>query len=61
MPVHFTRESWHGRMKACRGTGASMSAEVLEKWENEHKAFLETQPEEFDVAHYAAVLILKKK
>lgn len=61
LPVHFTRESWHGRMKACRGTGASMSAEVLEKWENEHKAFLETQPEEFDVAHYAGVLILKKK
>ena len=34
---------------------------VLEKWENEHKSFLETQPEEFDVAHYAGVLILKKK
>lgn len=23
--VPFTRESWHGRMKTCRGVGASLS------------------------------------
>lgn len=28
--VSFTRESWHGRMKACRGVGASMSPETME-------------------------------
>lgn len=28
--VSFTRESWHGRMKACRGVGASMSPETEE-------------------------------
>ncbi len=22
--ITFTRESWHGRMRACRGVGASM-------------------------------------
>jgi SAM-dependent methyltransferase len=27
--VSFTRESWHGRMRACRGVGASMSEDVL--------------------------------
>lgn len=61
LPVHFTRDSWHGRVKACRGTGASMPPEVLARWEEEHKAFLAAQPEEFDIAHYAAVLILRKK
>lgn len=27
--VPFTRESWHGRMRACRGVGASMSSKQL--------------------------------
>lgn len=61
LPVHFTRESWHGRIKACRGTGASMSADVFAAWEAEHRAFMETAPEEFDITHYAAVLVMKKK
>ena len=25
LKVHFTRESWSGRLKACRGIGASLS------------------------------------
>ncbi len=40
LPVHFTRESWNGRMKSCRGTGASLSAERLSQWEKEHLALL---------------------
>ena len=27
LPVHFTRESWNGRMKACRGVAASLTPE----------------------------------
>ncbi len=57
--VHFTRESWHGRMKACRGVGASLDSEALAGWEREHKAMLEDiAPEEFDVLHYAEIIIL---
>ena len=53
--VHFTREAWHGRMKACRGVGASLSGEELKAWEMEHwKLLSEIAPEEFDVKHYAA-------
>ena len=33
--VPFTKESWHGRMKACRGVGASLSAEELRQWDTE--------------------------
>lgn len=60
--VHFTRETWNGRMKACRGVGASLSAEELARWEEEHRRLLtEIAPEEFDVLHYAAFVELKKK
>lgn len=56
LPVKFTRESWNGRMKACRGVGASLSPEEIAKWEAEHiKLLSETAPEEFDIKHYAAI------
>ncbi len=60
--VHFTRESWHGRMKACRGIGASLSDEEIKQWESEHLELLnKTAPDEFDVLHYAALAQLKVK
>ena len=60
--VPFTKESWHGRMKACRGVGASLSAEELMKWDAEHRELLnEIAPEEFEVLHYAALAVLRKK
>ncbi len=59
--VIFTRESWNGRMKACRGIGASsLSTEEIEAWEKEHMAYLETVPESFDIPHYVTILSLKK-
>ena len=60
--VPFTRESWHGRMKACRGVGASLSGEELAKWDAEHRKLLENiAPESFEILHYAALAILKKR
>lgn len=59
--VHFTKESWHGRMFACRGVGASLSPDELAKWDAEHRALLAGAPDEFDVLHYAATAILKRK
>ena len=62
LTVPFTRESWHGRMKACRGVGASLSEDELRKWDAEHRALLEeTAPETFGVLHYAALAVLGKK
>lgn len=40
LKVHFTRESWNGRMKACRGIGASPTPEEIENWEREHLRML---------------------
>lgn len=59
--VPFTRESWHGRMIACRGVGASLSPEELASWDKEHRAMLEEFPDEFEIKHFAAVTVLKKK
>ncbi len=59
--IPFTRETWHGRMKACRGVGASLLPEKIAKWEVEHKKLLDTiAPGEFNVKHYAAMLELRR-
>lgn len=59
--VPFTRESWNGRMKACRGVGASLTESEIEQWEREHIAMLnELAPEKFNVKHYAALAELEK-
>ena len=60
--VSFSRESWHGRMKACRGIGASsLSDEEIAKWETEHLSFLSTVPETFNILHYVSILNLRKR
>lgn len=62
LKVHFTRESWNGRMKACRGVGASLSQGEVEEWEREHRKLLAgIAPEEFDILHYGAIAELKKR
>lgn len=60
--VHFTKESWNGRMKACRGVGASLSGEELINWEKEHRELLDRiASDEFDVLHYGAIAELRKR
>lgn len=62
LKVPFTRESWNGRMKACRGIGASLPPEKIKMWEAEHKKLLEKiAPESFEVLHYAAIAELRVK
>lgn len=62
LAVPFTRESWNGRMKTCRGIGASLPQEKIDAWEAEHLALLEKiAPESFTVAHYAAIAVLEAK
>ncbi len=61
-PVTFTRESWHGRIKACRGIGASsLSREEIAAWEQEHLSYLQTVPELFDILHCVSILDVKKR
>ena len=60
--VPFTRESWHGRMKACRGVGASMSEQEIALWETDHIKMLSSTPSDnLEILHHAATAILRKK
>jgi len=62
IPIRFTRENWNGRIKSCRGIGASsLSQEEIDKWEAEHMKYLNTLPESFDILHYVTILDLQKK
>ena len=62
LAIHFTRQSWNGRMKACRGVGASLTPQEIILWEEEHKKLLEKiAPQEFEILHYAAMAELRKK
>ena len=60
--IPFTREGWHGRMRACRGVGASMSPADLEVWDKEHMEMLrENAAETFIVKHYVSIAQLQVK
>ena len=62
LEVPFTRDGWNGRIKACRGIGASLTEEEICKWEEEHKKLLaQIAPDEFTILHYGAIAELRKK
>ncbi len=50
--IPFTRESWRGRIRACRGTGAALAPEELARFDAEHERLLaDTVPPQFTVLH----------
>jgi len=60
LPVVFTRKSWHGRIKACRGIGASsLSTEEIETFEKEHINYMQSVPESFNIPHFCTILNLR--
>ena len=62
IPVTFTRESWHGRIKTCRGIGASsLSSKEIIAFEEEHIDCLRCVPETFVIPHFVTVLNMRKK
>lgn len=51
-PIPFTRAAWRGRIRACRGVGATLSAAEVDRFDAEHAALLEqTVGEKFTVLH----------
>jgi SAM-dependent methyltransferase len=60
LPVTFTRKSWHGRIIACRGIGASSLSEAdIENFKNEHWEYMMTLPAVFEIPHYVTILDLE--
>ena len=55
--IPFTRETWNGRMRACRGVGASLPPEQVESFSKRHRKMLEdTMPEKFFILHEISIL-----
>lgn len=52
VPMPFTRESWAGRILACRGVGATMTPEEVARFHKAHLQLLEEiAPPEFPIIH----------
>jgi SAM-dependent methyltransferase len=50
--IPFTRESWRGRFRACRGVGAGLSPDEVASFDREHAELLAaTVPPSFTVLH----------
>ena len=48
----FTRASWRGRLRACRGVGASLEPNAVRAFDRDHEGLLERiAPERFDIPH----------
>ena len=50
--IPFTRESWRGRIRACRAIGAALPADEVERFDQEHDALLrQIAPDTFTILH----------
>jgi hypothetical protein len=50
--VPFTRESWRGRMRACRGVGAALAIAAVDAFDRALAAWLDANaPPRFTVRH----------
>lgn len=60
--VEFTPEKWHGRVKSCRGIGASLPPEKIAQWEKEHLEMLSRlMPEKTTLPHFVQCTGLRVK
>jgi SAM-dependent methyltransferase len=54
----FSRESWRGRIRACRWIGAALEREQTEAFDREHAALLErVAPARFEIPHRVTIRI----
>jgi SAM-dependent methyltransferase len=60
--IAFTREAWRGRIRACRGIGATLSADEVARFDAEHDRLLrDIAGESFAVKHRIDAHILKPR
>jgi SAM-dependent methyltransferase len=61
-PIVFTRESWRGRIRACRGIGATLDEAAVADFDAAHDDLLRRiAPEEFTVLHRIDAHVLQFK
>lgn len=60
-PIAFTRESWLGRWRACRGVGATLGPAAIAAFDQEHAALLDRMVgERFSVTHRIDCRLLRR-
>jgi SAM-dependent methyltransferase len=60
--IPFTRDSWRGRIRACRGTGAALSASELERFDEAHDRLLrKIAADSFTIQHRLSAHILEPR
>jgi hypothetical protein len=60
--IKFTRESWRGRIRACRAIGASLDTTDVAHFDQDHAKLLEQiAPEKFGILHQLAIQIFVRK
>jgi SAM-dependent methyltransferase len=60
--IPFTREAWRGRMRACRGIGATLDDVLVRRFDEAHAALLEKiVPPEFTILHRIDAHIFQPK
>jgi ubiquinone/menaquinone biosynthesis C-methylase UbiE len=60
--IEFTRESWRGRIRACRAIGASLDPADVAHFDEDHAKMLEQiAPDKFGILHQLAVHLFVRK
>ena len=58
--ISFSKEAWIGRVRTCRGVGASLSREKALSFENEYRQLIEKRDEPLRLAHQIHIEIYRK-
>ena len=59
--IPFSRDAWAGRIRACRGIGASLSDELIADFDKEHRKMLaENHPETLSILHHVLICSFKR-
>ena len=57
--LEFTKEAWIGRIRSCRGIGASLAESRVEDFEREYREMLKTRPEPLRLKHQIHIEIYR--
>ena len=61
-PIRFTRDQWRGRIRACRGIGATLLPREIAEFDSELSFLLERRvPDEFTILHDMLIYCFVRK
>ncbi|MFW5690043.1 MAG: SAM-dependent methyltransferase [bacterium] len=61
-PVAFTRESWRGRVRACRGVGASLDPETVRAFDEDHdRLLMSIAGPQFEIPHLITIHVFSPR